>query len=106
MRGAAHITRRFFGALRTGGPPARDAEWVSEVLEPAELELWRRMPGHDRRPAVGVARRVDAALASTDQAGERGWLAAALLHDIGKLDAHLGVIGRVGATLAGAAAGH
>jgi len=106
MSRAAHLTRRFFGALRPAGPSARDIEWVSEVLDPAELDLWQRMPAHDRRHAVGVARRVDAALASTDQAGDPRWLAAALLHDIGKLDAELGVLGRVGATLAGAAAGH
>ena len=34
------------------------------------------------------------------------WLAAALLHDVGKLDAHLNVFARAGATIAGGAAGH
>jgi hypothetical protein len=106
MSRAAHRVRRFVGALRPGGPPTRDVAWVSTVLEPGELNVWERMPGHDRRHAVGVARRVKAALAATDQAGDRRWLAAALLHDVGKLDAGLGVFGRVGATLAGAAAGH
>ena len=46
------------------------------------------------------------ALVGTVEAGDPRWLAAALLHDVGKLDAGLGVLGRVGATLAGAAAGH
>jgi hypothetical protein len=106
MSRAAHLVRRFVGALRPGGPSAADEAWVAEVLDPGELAVWSRMAGHDRRHAVGVARRVDAALASTDQAGDRRWLAAALLHDVGKLDAGLGVFARVGATLAGAAAGH
>jgi hypothetical protein len=64
------------------------------------------MPAHDRRHSIGVARRVDQALIGTEYAGDTRWLAAALLHDVGKLDAGLGVLGRVGATLAGGAAGH
>jgi len=64
------------------------------------------MPAHDRRHSIGVARRVDEALVGTEYAGDSRWLAAALLHDVGKLDAGLGVLGRVGATLAGGAAGH
>ncbi|HSO97229.1 MAG TPA: hypothetical protein VLV81_14455 [Acidimicrobiia bacterium] len=106
MSRAAHLARRFVGALRPGGPSAGDAAWVAEVLDPGELALWSKMTGHDRRHSVGVARSVDAALAGTDHAGDRRWLAAALLHDVGKLDAGLGVFGRVGATLAGGAAGH
>jgi hypothetical protein len=106
MSRAAHLTRRFVGALRPGGPAPADVAWVETILEPGELALWARMAAQDRRHSVGVARRVDAALASTGEAGDRRWLAAALLHDVGKLDAGLGVVGRVGATLAGAAAGH
>jgi hypothetical protein len=106
MSRPAHLVRRFFGALRPGGPSAEDGAWVSGILDPGERDLWSRMAAQDRRHSVGVARRVDAALASTPEAGDRRWLAAALLHDVGKLDAELGVFGRVGATLAGAAAGH
>lgn len=106
MSRAAHLTRRFFGALRPGGLSAEDGAWVAGILDPGERELWSRMAAQDRRHSVGVARRVDAALASTAEAGDRRWLAAALLHDVGKLDAALGVFGRVGATLAGAAGGH
>jgi hypothetical protein len=40
-------------------------------------------------------------LAGTEYAGDDRWLAAALLHDIGKIDAHLSVFGRVAATMAG-----
>jgi hypothetical protein len=64
------------------------------------------MPNHDRRHSIAVARRVQRALDDTEHPADDRWLAAALLHDVGKLDARLGVFGRVGATLAGAAAGH
>ena len=101
-----HLARRFVGTLRPGGPAAADRAWVESVLTRAEHALWRRMPSHDRRHAVLVARRVEATLAGTDEAGDARWLAAALLHDVGKLDAGLRVPGRVVATLAGGAAGH
>jgi hypothetical protein len=56
------------------------------------------MPNHDQRHSIAVARRVERTLAGTDHAGEPCWLAAALLHDVGKLDARLSVPGRVVAT--------
>jgi hypothetical protein len=68
-----------------------------------EAALWRRMAGADRRHAVAVARRVERAL-GTD--AERPVLAAALLHDVGKIEADLGVYGRVVATLSAKLAGH
>ena len=106
MRRALHLSRRFVGALRPGGPKPADAAWVTTVLTPEEHALWSRMPKHDRRHSVLVARRVEATLAGTDAAGDPRWLAAALLHDVGKLDAGLSVPGRVVATLARGAAGH
>jgi hypothetical protein len=102
---AWHLARRFFGASRPGPPSRREQAWVAEVLSPAELALWNRMPNHDRRHAAAVARRVQASLEGTTAAGDSRWLAAALLHDVGKLDSGLGVCGRVIATLATAAAG-
>ena len=106
MTRAGHLSRRFFGALRPGGPRASDVEWVETVLEPGEFTLWSKMPNHDRRHSVLVARRVEVSLAGTVYEGDARWPAAALLHDVGKLDAHLSVFGRVAATMAGAAAGH
>jgi hypothetical protein len=101
-----HLAGRFVGALRPGPPAAVDVEWVASILTPAEFELWSRQPNHDKRHAVGVARGVDAALVGTAHEHEHEWLACALLHDIGKLDARLSVYGRVVATMSGAAAGH
>jgi predicted HD phosphohydrolase len=53
-----------------------------------------------------VARDVERRLAGTPDAADPRWTEAALVHDIGKLDAHLGVYGRVVATVAGHLAGH
>jgi hypothetical protein len=62
------------------------------------LALWRRMTAADRRHAVGVARRVQASL---DNDTEAPVLAAALLHDVGKIASGLGTFARVVATIAG-----
>jgi hypothetical protein len=96
----AHLAGRFLRAHRPGGPSERDRVWVATVLTPEELALWQRLPGHDRRHTVEVARRLEAALKGTAYAGDGRWLACALLHDVGKLAAGLGIYGRVVATLA------
>ncbi len=106
MSRAIHLSRRFVGALWWGSPPSVDDAWVRTFITPAEYEVWVRLANHDRRHSIGVARRVQVALAGTEHADQPEWLEAALLHDVGKLDARLGVFGRVGATLAGSAAGH
>ena len=94
---AVHLARRFAGALRPGGPGRADEEWVATILSEAELGLWRRMSGADRRHAVGVARRAREALGP--ERATRPVLAAALLHDVGKVASGLGTFGRVAATL-------
>lgn len=98
---AAHLTRRFFGSLIPFGPPAADDSWARDHLLDGEQELWVRMSRQDRRHAIGVARRVEQALDSPD----RAVIAAALLHDVGKIDSDLGTLLRVVATLSGAIAG-
>ena len=98
-----HLARRFFGALRPGGPSGEDRAWVESVLEPGEFALWARQPGHDQRHSAGVARQVEAALAGGPHAGDTRWPACALLHDIGKLASGLSVPARVLATLVGRA---
>ncbi len=69
----------------------------------AELRLWERLSGPDRRHSVEVAREAQRLLGP--EAAGRPVLAAALLHDVGKLDAGLGTPGRVAATVIGVAAG-
>ena len=94
-----HLAGRFIGAHRPGGPPPEERAWVAEVLTPGEFALWERQPGQDQRHTVGVARRVEVMLAGTPHAGDTRWMACALLHDIGKVAAGLGIYGRVLATL-------
>jgi hypothetical protein len=100
-----HLVRRFFRALWPRPPAARDLAWVESILDPAELVLWRELPNHDRRYSIRMARLVEGGLADTEYAGEERWLAVALLHDVGKLDAGLGVTGRSVATVLAAVAG-
>lgn len=98
-----HLAARFFGSLRPGGPPPADEAWVASLLLPGELTLWQRMSGPDRRHAVGVARRTEAVLPPPVA---RPIVAAALLHDVGKISSGLGPVRRAAATLAGMAASH
>ena len=100
-----HLVGRFFSSLSPLPVRADDLEWVAGVLTPPELALWSRLSLADRREAVGVARRTAAALAGTEYAGDPRWLAAALLHDIGKLDARFGPLRRSAATVAAAVLG-
>jgi hypothetical protein len=60
------------------------------------------MSSPDRRHAVVVARRVDAALGP---ATSRPVLAAALLHDVGKVESGFGPVRRAAATVAGMVGG-
>jgi len=99
---AGHLVKRFVGSLRPGGPSTVDGAWAEDHLRPAEVELWRRQGGSDRRHVIGVARRVEQALG---EEATRPVLAAALLHDIGKLESGLGTYGRVVATLSVGLAG-
>jgi hypothetical protein len=63
----------------------------------SEWALWVQMGVADRRHAVLVARRfVDRRPAAT-----RAEMAGVLLHDIGKIDAGLGTLARVVATVVG-----
>lgn len=98
MNHLVHLARRFFGALDPRGPSAADEAWVAEGLAGGEQDLWRRMSGPDRRHAVGVARAVEGRLGPD---ATRPVVAAALLHDVGKVDAGLGTIARIPATVAG-----
>jgi len=100
-----HLSGRFARALWWGAPSDDDVAWVESVLTPAGFVQFRRQPNHDQRHAIGVARDVQARLAGTEYADDPRWLSAALLHDIGKLDARLGVYGRVVATMSGAVVG-
>jgi hypothetical protein len=99
-RRPVHLAGRFLCSLLPLRLSARDRQWVGSVLRPEELDLWSRLSSADRRESVGVARRTEATLAGTEHAGETRWIAAALLHDVGKLDARFGPVRRAVATAA------
>jgi hypothetical protein len=87
---AAHLARRLRWSLRPPAVSGDDLAWVAAQLREAEFALWTRQSSADQAHSLGVARRC---------AGGDPWLVqAALLHDVGKAEASLGVAGRVLAT--------
>jgi hypothetical protein len=94
-----HLAGRLVGALRPG-PPAWDERWALARLLPGERVLWSRMSAPDRRHAIQVARATARLLERDGDAPRREILAAALLHDVGKLASGLGTASRVAVTLA------
>lgn len=103
----AHRIPRFFGSLRPGPPKPDDVVWALGWLSEREERLFRTMSNPDQRHAVRVARRVEAAYTALDEPAVPAEvaLAAALLHDVGKTEAHLGTYGRTVATVSGAVGG-
>jgi len=91
-----HLVRRTVVSLRGRNPTADEERWALAHLSPNEQLLWRSMTPVDRAHALEVAR--GAALRYGE---DRRVVAAGLLHDVGKVDAALGVGGRVVATLVG-----
>ena len=89
MGGTWHLTRRFFGSLRPGGRPSPTV-WGRGCAVRGRVRPWARQYGPDRRHTVQVAREVEHRLGRD---ATRPVLAAALLHDIGKIDADLGTWG-------------
>jgi hypothetical protein len=102
---AWHLVRRFVAALRSSPPSAADEAWALAWLSDDDRLLWAAQSARDRRHTIAVARLVlDGAGPGAEGAGgnvELGeWVVpAALLHDVGKAEAPLGVTGRVVATV-------
>lgn len=92
-----HLVRRFVGSLSGRAPSSADESWAIGWLLPHEAANWQQMSAADRRHAVEVARR----FLDSRPAASRAEVAGALLHDVGKIDADLGTLGRVVATIVG-----
>jgi hypothetical protein len=99
----AHLAGRFVTSLRPRRIDAADRAWVQLVLTPGEYALWDTLDVADRAESVAVARRTAQALGPDT---DTRWLAAALLHDIGKTESRLGTISRACATVAAGVASH
>ena len=103
--------KRFFGAVRPGAPAPEDEAWAESQLLDGERAVWAMMNNPDRRHAVAVARDVVATFAATaadpgadtapgTQGGaDRAVVAAALLHDSGKVLSGMRTPSRVFATV-------
>lgn len=96
-RSYGHLVRRLLGSLSRREPNESDVAWVAARLAAGEFALWSSMPVADRRHSLLVARRLVAALGGAPPE----IVAAALLHDVGKIECGLGTWGRVLATIAG-----
>ena len=99
MGTAWHLIKRLATSLPRTPPSVDDETWVSAQLNPGEQGLWDRLSIPDRRHAILVARRLIDRLVPV--APGRAVVAAALLHDVGKLRSGLGTWSRVAATLIG-----
>ena len=95
---AAHLVTRFFASLRARPLDAATVAWVTDALEPGELQVWDGMGRADRAESAAVGRRLEASLAGTPDAGDPRWLAAALVHDVGKQVSGYGTFGRAAVT--------
>ena len=93
-----HLTRRFFGSLLPRAPSPSDEGWLVALLSPAEEDLYRGQSVRDREHSIRCG------LLARDILGARATRAvvvASALHDVGKIDADLGTLGRVVATVIG-----
>jgi response regulator RpfG family c-di-GMP phosphodiesterase len=97
-----HLTKRLVGAAVAQPLRSTEVNEVAAILTPAELQLFKQLSTSDQRHALHVLRRFDAfvaeALHVTPPIAARR---AALLHDIGKVQAPLGTLLRVVATVVG-----
>jgi hypothetical protein len=104
-----HLVGRFLGSVLPTGPAKSAQSWANSHLLPAEVDLFASMSGPDRRHAIGVARRairlLDGSADTPAHTPTRAFVAAALLHDVGKTEARLGTLGRVAATVVAVALG-
>ncbi|MGY9072417.1 MAG: hypothetical protein ACKVHU_05665 [Acidimicrobiales bacterium] len=94
-----HLIRRFFMSLRGRSPSEFDLSWATGLLSGPERELFLRMSASDRAHSIDVSRRVSAGASDFEPHVLNTMLVAALLHDVGKIEADAGVALRVVATL-------
>lgn len=91
MSGLVHLARRFLGSLSPTPLAPEDGVWIEAQLNPGERALWARMAKADQKHAAGVAREVARDLGP---AATRPVLAAAALHDVGKVESQFSTVSR------------
>ncbi|MDQ1386441.1 MAG: hypothetical protein QOG65_3820 [Actinomycetota bacterium] len=98
MTRAGHLVGRFVGSLRPRRLDDADLDLVRSVLGPGERACWERLGRADRAESVATAR-------ALGPDADRAWVAAALLHDVGKAETSFGPIRRAAATAIALVAG-
>lgn len=101
MAKTVHLAKRFFGSYSPIPLAERDRVWVEGQLNAGELALWQRMSRADRKHAAQVARACDELLRGAPQEV----VAAAVLHDVGKISARFGPVLRAVTTVLAALGG-
>jgi putative nucleotidyltransferase with HDIG domain len=92
-----HLSKRFLFSLTSRKANTQETIWIECVLTDFEARQWRRFNRSDQRHSLVVAKRfITLRPKATNEE-----IAAALLHDIGKVQSDLGTLGRVFATLFG-----
>src|SRR5581483_10176011 len=87
--------------LSSGGDLRAEGDWVKSILNSGEMELWRSMAPVDRHHGLRVACGLTRRLAGSRHADDPRWIAAALLHDVGKTTAALAPVHRAFAAIVG-----
>jgi putative nucleotidyltransferase with HDIG domain len=98
MTRAGHLVGRFVGSLRPRRLDDADLGLVRSVLRPGELACWERLGRADRAESVATAR-------ALGPDAEPTWVAAALLHDVGKAETTFGPFRRAAAAAIAMVAG-
>jgi hypothetical protein len=99
MTPARHRVRQFFRYLRNSPLAPAEVDEVRAVLAPPLRALFERMTPGEQKHSLAVLRAVRAG--GDGQGLPVGLLQAALLHDVGKTRAPIGLLGRVFVVLAG-----
>lgn len=90
-----HLAKRFWFSLKPKRLSEENLYWTRSHLSENEFAYWEKLSLADQRHSFLVAKQAEYEI------GKQGkeFIAAALLHDIGKLESGFGTFGRVFATL-------
>jgi len=105
-----HLSKRLWGSLRARPLLEHEKDWVSSFLLEGEFLLWCTMDVRDQRHSFEVAQRFARSLemstlinsALLEKEPKREAVAAALLHDVGKVVSKLSTLERVAVSIVGA----
>lgn len=95
-----HLIRRWWGTIRAKPLTVSELDWVRSNLLPEEWSLWSAMDHRDQSHSYLVARRFVEPIPG-ENPPSRSAIAAALLHDVGKVASELTTFERVLATIIG-----